>query len=277
MKVDIQDIKSTIKRWNKLNEEYQIFVENPDIENLTKEREIKEEMDLIESACVAKHMFSDHANAISSPVAIDDFIKNNDSTNIKSDLSDCKDSAIVLLKAKLSKNIAKYYKEIYQNIITKCDELKEEIDEEGKNQRDSYLERLIIPFISETLVLKICDKISNSNKFFFFKSNLHNTYLSANLRSFFITPLKLSIKQNFGEDISQSDAEYLIQTFRNDYSYEMKNFRNGNLKPLKDRLYGKGILHPSSITEMFCSVIVDVFSDYDKTLSLEVDNVFNPN
>lgn len=263
MKIDIQDTKQIIKEWNKLNKKYQSLTKNIDVMNYSEEGALLEEMEMIESACVAKHILSNEANNTEAQGSIEQVITNNNIKDLKKDLSKNNDAALMVLKAKLSRIMAPTNKKIYDEIIQKTSGLPEEIDSQGRNDRESFLEHHIIPFISEIFVQTICDRLGNPL----------NIYVAANLRAFFITPLKMSIKQNFGEDIERSDAEYLISSYRKTYSYEMSELLKGNSDPLKDRLYGRGINQPDSITEDFCAIIADVFTDNVRSCHLEIDNL----
>lgn len=70
------------------------------------------------------------------------------------------------------------------------------------------------------------------------------------------------VKQNYDEDMPRSDAETLLRSYRDSYSYEMDELRKAQPIILRDRLYGLGLNKPDAITEEFCDAIAQTFIMY---------------
>jgi len=263
MKVDIHDVRETVLNWNRLNDKYQKL--SGDVMNWGETGPLREEMGLIEEACVARHISSPESQKADSKNALEEIISRSANSNIRSSLQEYNDNALVILQAKLSQIIAAAYKSLTENIYNKASVTTNQLSENERNEREAFLDHHIIPFLSVLYVEKICNLLGSP----------HNIYVSSNLRSFFAMQLQISINQIYGEDITRSDVDILINNYR-DSSYDMKELLSGNSIPLRDRLYGRGIINPASITEEFCTAITDAFSAYMQDCDSICTNLLNP-
>lgn len=251
MKVEIRDIHETIRQWNVVNAKYQAVAEQRDIMNFREEGALREELELIESACVARHTLAPetkYAEARGIPELIEDW----SGKELVNPLRNCDDEALTVLRARLSHHIAPAYKQLSATIFNLTEGETEKLGAQARNERESFLDNHVIPFLSEMFTQSICERLGEP----------HNIYVSANLRVFFITPLQMSIKQNYGEELERFDAETLIGNYRDAYASEMQALRNGKVDALRDRLYGRGLINPESISEGFCDALAKAFSNY---------------
>lgn len=257
------DTGALVQEWNRLNHQYRILDEQRDIMNVREQVALRKKMDLIEKACVARHMLAKKTKEAEAGGEIQQLIERFVGTNIKDALNRCDDVALTVLRARLSRLVAPTYRKLSEDILTRMNKLSENIDSEGHGQRESFMDHHVIPFIAEVLNQSICEHLSAP----------YNIYVSANLRAFFVTPMQMVVKQNFGEDLSRSDAETLCASYRDSYAYEVQELRKGNPALLRDLLYGRGLNQPDSITEEFCEAIAETFSKYCRECPAVAENL----